>query len=712
MASRRQPKMLTTLISFLNWNIPYGALGSLQSGSDHPSPFGPSVSTPSDISIMATPPANLVSSPRDAPSPLSTALKRKTAIERAQLFVQGKHDDLIRSMDKAERRYDRLYLCMLLTVVDKSRRITSTWLYQFWIFSFRTAKYWGRGPRDWTADNLGFTTPQGPTSIPSPHTPGMIAPSPDVAMDSNPAGGMLKPSPLCRWSIHVQHQDYMRIPSPDPESPNPQEDANWAKWPESWEIPSFEERLRNGLESNDFSNIKTDQLPLAVPQIARAAKRSPNELLEESLGFAIMAGNENLVEDLAIKVKVADAVVDISELYPYHLATSYLHGSKSCCNILDRLCTVLPFKFRIRELYVNRLGHTVLDNLMIAILKAHTSTLPGNVDDALKRENRFAGEEVDICGRWDADSDCFRALLASGRSSVPFEWKHKFCHTSVQSICHCIEVIGFHGGYLDVPSGLFLRYCSHCGRKLQLLPLHTLVLTAFQLAQFGCEGEDLFGIVACLLCLLHILNGAHDPAEISVEMLLGEEQSSYCCHEEVTPLELAEKVPTSIRDKWPRKVKTGWRIFCHILRNAQENDEGQDSDWEDDGDVVEAYESFDGRCDWHCNDSDIMNTLWGSTYLGHIWAAIQTEMLTYRRLEEYDPWTSENFDMDDLLKSLEAGVRPSVGYIEKQMMRPYCNCGRFQGTLGMALREEAAASYFSNLDDWNRTTFTEVPFVN
>src|SRR5438046_2168218 len=94
------------LISFLNWNMPYGALGSSRSrDTDHPSPLGHSVSTPSAISdvSMATPPANVVSSPHNAPSPLSTALKRKTAIDRAHLFVQGKHDDLVRSMDKAER---------------------------------------------------------------------------------------------------------------------------------------------------------------------------------------------------------------------------------------------------------------------------------------------------------------------------------------------------------------------------------------------------------------------------------------------------------------------------------------------------------------------------------------------------------------------------------------------------------------------------------
>jgi hypothetical protein len=84
--------------------MPYGALDPSQPrGADRPSPFGPSVTTPSDVS-MGTPPGGVVSSPQNAPSPLSSALKKKTTIDRAHLFVQGRHDDLIRSMDKAERR--------------------------------------------------------------------------------------------------------------------------------------------------------------------------------------------------------------------------------------------------------------------------------------------------------------------------------------------------------------------------------------------------------------------------------------------------------------------------------------------------------------------------------------------------------------------------------------------------------------------------------
>jgi hypothetical protein len=73
----------------------------------------------------------------------------------------------------------------------------------------------------------------------------------------------------------------------------------------------------------------------------------------------------------------------------------------------------------VRKLYTYHLNHTDLDNLMIAILKAHSSCTPAMADEAFKKEHRFAGEEVDICGRWDADSDCIRHLQASGSPTIP-----------------------------------------------------------------------------------------------------------------------------------------------------------------------------------------------------------------------------------------------------------------------------------------------------
>ena len=61
------------------------------------------VSTPSDV-VVATPFATNAQSPHNVPSPMTVALKEKTAIDRANLFVQGRHHELLSSMNRVERR--------------------------------------------------------------------------------------------------------------------------------------------------------------------------------------------------------------------------------------------------------------------------------------------------------------------------------------------------------------------------------------------------------------------------------------------------------------------------------------------------------------------------------------------------------------------------------------------------------------------------------
>lgn len=80
-----------------------------------------------------------------------------------------------------------------------------------------------------------------------------------------------------------------------------------------------------GLESNRFSNIDLNEMPIATDQIARAARRSPKKLLEEALGFSIMSRNLELVRDLLGKIR---AGLNDSGLYPFDLAATYLDGSK------------------------------------------------------------------------------------------------------------------------------------------------------------------------------------------------------------------------------------------------------------------------------------------------------------------------------------------------------------------------------------------------
>jgi hypothetical protein len=371
---------------------------------------------------------------------------------------------------------------------------------------------------------------------------------------------------------------------------------------------------------------------------------------------------------------------------------------------------------------------------MIAIFKSHTSCLPVTVDDAFKKLNQFDGEEVGICGRWDADSPCVRELLAEGKSSIPFSWKHMFCHTSIQTICHCIGTI-FYPRYapdVNTPSGLFMKTCAHCGMKLHLGPLHTLVLTAFHLARRGCDGENLFGMLACLVCLL--VNGANplQKAHITMEALLGVDTADHCTHQDLDPFEFLKKIPRRLFSTWTENVLLGFEVFSRILQYAQEervrvsleaqrrrrrsnrNDFSAFIEYGDDDDEisVEDYSSDEDSeeiDDHYCSHRRPTNFYCESEDIGILWASIQTELLTYRQLKTGDPWLSENFNMQFLLNGISSGRGISIPLVNNEMMGPFCICGTFFDTLdnaGVCLRvSEVSAYHFSNVEDWDRCAF-------
>jgi hypothetical protein len=546
-----------------------------------------------------------------------------------------------------------------------------------------------------------------------------------------------KPTPLCRWSIHVHDISYERIPSPPPlvpEEVDPNDEKTWTRWPGDTSITQLVDTLQANLESNEFSNLEAKDLPISVTQVVKAAKRSPEKLLEEALGFSIMGRNLELISDMFESGNIDRFAT--GGLYPLHLAASYLDGGKTCCNIFNAIVMGLPTgEASVRKRYTNHLNHTVLDNLMMAILKAHTSCLPSVVDDAFKKELRFAGEEVDICGRWDADSRCIRVLLAHGIPTIPFEWKHMFCHTSVQAICHCIgELFGPHWAPdINTPSGIFTKRCPNetCGLKLQLMPLHTLVVTAVHLTSQGSGGETLFGMLACLLCMLK--NGANPllTAPVSLDSLLGTGDSNKCSHEELDPLELAQKVPDQLIRRWSHEVNTGWQLFCCVLELSQaewrpkrpRREQSTTNDFRNEfGEFIEDSDNGEDTISIYDTDTDDENSFpteceeYHLCYFGNnrvlstLWAVVQTEFATYRRLEEGDPWISLNFNMESLVESLTSGHELSINLVQKDMMKPYCGCGKFKEADEVCARsEDVSKHYFSNLEDWNRSAFITTP---
>jgi hypothetical protein len=545
---------------------------------------------------------------------------------------------------------------------------------------------------------------------------------------------------LCRWTIHAAIRNrYDGEEFSDDEEDSilgPDREESLGRWSPNGDRRTFEERLQKALESNEFSNLKAEEIPMAMARIVKATRRSQKELLQESFGFSIVARNEDVFWRLL--PKVAKTNLENTGIYPLHLLTSFLDGSKACCNLLDAALNSIAQNHNVQRLFVNDHGHTVLDNLMLTILKSHTSCLPFIVDDNLAKMKRFTGEEVDICGRWDADSPCVRELFAEGQPRIPLEWKHMFCHTSAQAVCHSIgRVYGpVFAPDIDYPSGLFVKKCQACGKELRLRPLHTLVLIAFYLARSGCPGENLFGMLACLTCLL--ANGA-DPqlkAHISLDALRSRDNATECSHELLDPFELSERVPESLLTGWTEDAALGWKALCTLLRHARDerrdrskpprrrhermedfrifieisDDElSKSSDTEDDESDGEVDEEL-------CQHSKPTtgNFYGGSKTIGVLWAAIQTELATYRRLTEEDPWISRYFDMRSLLDGLLNGGTISIPLVEDSMMAPFCECGRFFDVTDEACPcvDEVCnpdTDYFANLDVWSRSTYIMIP---
>lgn len=553
-----------------------------------------------------------------------------------------------------------------------------------------------------------------------------------------------KPSTYCRWTTYTAIRTLWEGKGEDKRERDPAtiESSDGANHFHRWSSPhrlTFEQKLQAALESSSFSTLDPKELPMETAKIAKASSSSPREFLQESFAFSLVARNEKVFWSLLDRV--SQFSFEDTGIYPLHLLTSFLDGSKTCCNLLDGALNKLAEDTHISRIYINDHGHTVLDNLFITILKGHTSCQPDTVDDKFSKLKRFTGEEVDICGRWDADSPSIRELFAEGHSTIPIEWKHMFCHTSVQAICHCIDRLFRPLFALDIntPSGLFMKACQACGMKLELRPLHSLVLTACHLAQSGCPGENLFGMLACLVCLL--ANGA-DPllkAPISLAALMRKDTAIECSHEEIDAVELAERIPASLITDWTEDAILGWNLFCTMLRYARDerrprpksfSSKGKEredrfqpfvesvddvmemcNDDEDNEDEdMESESGTDEELCSHCKP-ETDNSYGRSKVIGTLWAAIQTELLTYRRLTDKDPWISKNFDLKAVMDGLKNGGSLSIKLVEEDKMASFYRCSKF-----MEITNEAYASlnkvcthYFANVDVWSRTSHIIIP---
>ncbi|OBS25870.1 hypothetical protein FPOA_06404 [Fusarium poae] len=657
-----------------SWALPYAAfVSALPKNPDAPSPYGTQATTPDYLRINDSG-TTCTQDERIPQSPNTELLLRKARNDQTSLFLQGRLRDLMVSMSQEDRR-----IC-----VD--------YFHDFYMHGFVTAKSWGYSP-----PTVDVRTPSG--FAPSTFNPLL----PDAAGDSNRAN---HPTNLCSRCNHVKDIQRESLPEqlPDPSSTS----------------MSFPDCLYTSIATGEFTELRNDDLPLSHDTIIQSLKQNPIALKVDSWRLAIMAGNANLLVDVYRNIEEEydwnkecneernnfqekyyfDQESDIDEendvreqlripqeiesTYPYHLAASFLNAGGPCCKVFESLETALPRSYLVRH-NISDIGHTILDSLLVSVLRSHTTVQPEIVSDEFRALLRFPCEENDICGRWDADSPEVRGLFAEGYARIPTRWKHPFCHSSVRAVCHCtMRIFGdLTCADINCPSGLFIRRCTECGIELRLGPLHTVVATAFFLGQSGMAGETLFGPLAILVCLVNMGAYVNLRVDMSVEEILRTSETGQCRHRLMNAAEMMQCVPASVIQGWSEACQAGWACMLQLLRFAQAHPVYT---CQLDMDAINspADRFMEPQCDLR-EFHDSSNFGCANQTIGLLWAMIQAEILTYRRLEVNDPWISNNFQMVAMQTWLKGETKDfNTPLVSGGRIKAHTRCGWFLDYHGSA----------------------------
>lgn len=596
-------------------------------------------------------------------------------------------------------------------------RLLVNYFHDFYIHGFTMAKQWGNQSIATRSSFAPLPVSQPPNTTGNPMTPSFWIDSPmDLTALASPSRRNVfnPPTQLCNWAIHV---------------PFPTGDARCIFRDNDPQVQppttSFTEELRQSIACSSSNNTPLEDMPIAQESIVRTIENDPKALDVDAWKLAIVAGNHELLQDLFSENEM-EALEGLDDIYPFHLAASFLDGGHACCKVFESLIDILEPTYPFFH-NVDNLGNTILDALTVSILRSHTTISPDSVSYGFRSPKRFPGEEIDICGRWASDSPEVRELFGHGYCQIPALWKHPFCHSAVQAICHSIIAIYVPpcAPNINTRSGLFIRRCTECGLELRLMPLHTLVVTTYHLASSGRPGETLFGALAVLVCLLSLGADASLKANISVKEILMISDAGECSHADLSPLELMRRVPENIIDVWSSEQKVGWRCFAHILARVEgqrkprpksdsHNEVMNQPELSNHGSELEAdVHPSDDECELYGGGSHIswMNLKWYGADIGLLWATIQTELLTYRRIEEGDPWMSERFSMkalEEWLLGYSVGFQTSL--VTEKLMQKHSRCGWFlrmyDCIMTHPIAQEVSASYFMNMDIYKRTTYT------
>ncbi|KAF5245212.1 hypothetical protein FAUST_1867 [Fusarium austroamericanum] len=235
--------------------------------------------------------------------------------------------------------------------------------------------------------------------------------------------------------------------------------------------------------------------------------------------------------------------------------------------------------------------------------------------------------------------------------------------------------------------------------------------------ELGMPGETLFGPLAILVCLINMDVDVNMRMNISVEEILRTSEPGQCRHEPMTAAEMMLFVPESVVHNWTNACQVGWDCLLHTLRWAEVHQLDTENSYRDDRGSPEYElcaheedsESEFSECELRGFHDDIVLKCTHKK-IGILWATIQAEFLTYRRLTVNDLWISDNFQMVALQAWLKGETQGfNTPLVVQGMMKTYSRCGWFYenkyNLCVIATASDVCKEWFANLDNYERTTF-------
>jgi hypothetical protein len=189
-------------------------------------------------------------------------------------------------------------------------------------------------------------------------------------------------------------------------------------------------------------------------------------------------------------------------------------------------------------------------------------------------------------------------------------------------------------------------------------------------------------------------------------------EDQQCRHPELSAAGLMSALPDKVMVNWSDALKAGWACLYGILAHAERLSQETDSD----SDPASETEMMMAECSLHNSYSsscyEWLKRPDGEQRMGTLWAMIQVELLTYRRLQPGDSGISDNFPMEDVVPWLSGqSDEATMPLLANKMMQPHHPCGWFeQASFGFfPTASEACTTHFMNFDIYDRTSFIPPP---